>query len=188
MSANRYPALNGEAVTQADSDYCKNHGHATHTIDGSDQPHCPRCGADKRAFGIHASLVAHAAINDGLAFGIDYGETVGFRALAATLAEMDLGGGFQSLSYQEQAAWILVRSQTIQARPVASDQQSILAARVADYVARAIDTAPLEVKADFQEATTKTRRVLILRRWDEASLAVLHGAVVELAAGAWKVG
>lgn len=31
-------------VTQGHADYCKAHGHATHTIDGVVQPQCPRCG------------------------------------------------------------------------------------------------------------------------------------------------
>lgn len=32
-------------VTQGDADYCRDHGHAFHTIDGVDTGICPRCGA-----------------------------------------------------------------------------------------------------------------------------------------------
>lgn len=42
-----YPAVNGEVVTQGHADYCAEHGHAKHTIDGVVSPLCPRCGADK---------------------------------------------------------------------------------------------------------------------------------------------
>jgi hypothetical protein len=47
-SAPRVPtmaALLGEGVTQAHTDYCAAHGHATHTVDGTDTGVCPRCGA-----------------------------------------------------------------------------------------------------------------------------------------------
>lgn len=39
-----YPALNGDVVTQGHADYCSDHGHATHTVDGVDTGRCPRCG------------------------------------------------------------------------------------------------------------------------------------------------
>ncbi|SMY00947.1 hypothetical protein BSP239C_03160 [Brevibacterium sp. 239c] len=40
----RTPALNGETVTQGDTNYCRDNGHMTHTIDGAEQGLCPRCG------------------------------------------------------------------------------------------------------------------------------------------------
>lgn len=40
----RTPALNGETVTQGDTDHCAAHGHKPHTIDGVEQGICPRCG------------------------------------------------------------------------------------------------------------------------------------------------
>lgn len=39
-----YPALNGDVVTQGHTDYCRDHGHATHKVDGVVQDRCPRCG------------------------------------------------------------------------------------------------------------------------------------------------
>lgn len=39
-----YPSITGETVTQGHVDYCKTKGHATHTVDGVAQIHCPRCG------------------------------------------------------------------------------------------------------------------------------------------------
>lgn len=38
------PALNLEVVTQAHANICAERGHATHTVNGEIQPHCPRCG------------------------------------------------------------------------------------------------------------------------------------------------
>lgn len=45
--AMEYPALNGDVVCQGHSDYCRDHGHATYTLDGIDQGWCPRCGEQK---------------------------------------------------------------------------------------------------------------------------------------------
>lgn len=43
-TANRFPALNGEPVTEAHARTCREQGHATHTVDGVDSGTCPRCG------------------------------------------------------------------------------------------------------------------------------------------------
>jgi predicted RNA-binding Zn-ribbon protein involved in translation (DUF1610 family) len=37
-------AAQGEPVTQRHADYCAEHGHATHTVDGAETGVCPRCG------------------------------------------------------------------------------------------------------------------------------------------------
>lgn len=42
--ARDFAALTGAGVTEAHARYCREHGHATHTVDGEVQPHCPRCG------------------------------------------------------------------------------------------------------------------------------------------------
>lgn len=39
-----FPAIDGRVVTEAHSAYCRQHGHATHTVDGVAQEFCPRCG------------------------------------------------------------------------------------------------------------------------------------------------
>lgn len=39
-----YPALDGAVVMQGHADYCREHGHATWTVDGVDTGTCPRCG------------------------------------------------------------------------------------------------------------------------------------------------
>lgn len=44
VSALDYPALDGRGVTQAHARYCADHGHATHTVDGTPTGTCPRCG------------------------------------------------------------------------------------------------------------------------------------------------
>lgn len=39
------PAITpGEYVSQGHVDYCRDHGHARHTVDGVLQVMCPRCG------------------------------------------------------------------------------------------------------------------------------------------------
>lgn len=35
---------NGETVLQGHANYCAEHGHARHLVDGVDQGYCPRCG------------------------------------------------------------------------------------------------------------------------------------------------
>lgn len=42
--ATSYPVLDGEPVTQGHTNYCRDNGHATHTVDGKTYPVCPRCG------------------------------------------------------------------------------------------------------------------------------------------------
>jgi hypothetical protein len=37
-------AAKGEIVCQGHADYCAEHGHAKHTVDGVDTGRCPRCG------------------------------------------------------------------------------------------------------------------------------------------------
>lgn len=46
-----FPVLNGETVTEMHVQYCRANGHATHTVDGAADLHCPRCGdkLDNRA-------------------------------------------------------------------------------------------------------------------------------------------
>ena len=39
-----FPAITGGIVCQGHTDYCSEHGHATHTVDGVDTGRCPRCG------------------------------------------------------------------------------------------------------------------------------------------------
>lgn len=39
-----FPALNGQPVTEAHAQVCRERGHATHTVDGVDSGTCPRCG------------------------------------------------------------------------------------------------------------------------------------------------
>jgi hypothetical protein len=40
-----FPAATpGEVVTQGHANWCRDHGHATHKVDGVTQIHCPRCG------------------------------------------------------------------------------------------------------------------------------------------------
>lgn len=43
--ARSFPVLSGEVVTQGHTDWCRDHGHATHSVDGVPDPFCPRCGA-----------------------------------------------------------------------------------------------------------------------------------------------
>lgn len=43
-TAAAFPALTGETVTDAHAQICRDRGHATHRIDGIEQPTCPRCG------------------------------------------------------------------------------------------------------------------------------------------------
>jgi len=38
------PALNGAVVTERHARFCRENGHAVHTIDGVPSPWCPRCG------------------------------------------------------------------------------------------------------------------------------------------------
>lgn len=59
-----FPALNGEVVTEAHSAICRDRGHATHTVDGTDSPICPRCGESKHLTG------------PDFGFGIKHGEIV----------------------------------------------------------------------------------------------------------------
>lgn len=42
-----HPAVNGRPVTEAHAQYCRDNGHASHTVDGITSPVCPRCG-DRR--------------------------------------------------------------------------------------------------------------------------------------------
>lgn len=44
---NDFPALEGRGVTEAHARYCREHGHATHTVNGADTGICPRCGEVK---------------------------------------------------------------------------------------------------------------------------------------------
>lgn len=37
-------AAKGQIVCQGHADYCAEHGHATHTVNGKDTGRCPRCG------------------------------------------------------------------------------------------------------------------------------------------------
>lgn len=41
--ATSYPLVTGRPVTQGHADYCAEHGHATHKVNGVDQGICPRC-------------------------------------------------------------------------------------------------------------------------------------------------
>ena len=52
-----FPILTGDVVTQGHANYCAEHGHATHKVDGVDTGVCPRCGAvttlkDRRGYRI----------------------------------------------------------------------------------------------------------------------------------------
>lgn len=40
-----YPALNGQTITEGHAQYCRDNGHAVHTVDGVKSTLCPRCGA-----------------------------------------------------------------------------------------------------------------------------------------------
>lgn len=40
-----FPVLTHDVVTQGHADYCAEHGHASHTVDGVVAAFCPRCGA-----------------------------------------------------------------------------------------------------------------------------------------------
>ena len=40
----KFPALEGDVVTEAHARICRERGHAFHTIDGVDTGCCPRCG------------------------------------------------------------------------------------------------------------------------------------------------
>jgi len=39
------PALEGRVITEGHADFCATNGHATHTLNGVAQTHCPRCDA-----------------------------------------------------------------------------------------------------------------------------------------------
>lgn len=39
-----YPITDGREPTEAHARYCRENGHARHTVDGVVQPFCPRCG------------------------------------------------------------------------------------------------------------------------------------------------
>jgi hypothetical protein len=46
-----YPAASGEVVTEGHARYCRDHGHAAHTVNGVPSPRCPRCGESTVAEG-----------------------------------------------------------------------------------------------------------------------------------------
>jgi hypothetical protein len=58
-----YPALAGEPVTEGHSQWCKQNGHATHTVDGVDTGLCPRCGDVKSASDLPVSVTPATSAN-----------------------------------------------------------------------------------------------------------------------------
>lgn len=84
--ANSFPILTHDVVTQGHSDYCAEHGHATHEVAGVESPFCPRCGQ---------RIAVVAAVGDIVRF--DNGRVVyTVVAIVDGIAECQHGGLFRS--------------------------------------------------------------------------------------------
>lgn len=85
MYATSYPTLTGDVVTQGHANYCAEHGHATHTVNGATEPFCPRCGVKIDAPVPAPSTPEYVAVDRrGVVFAPG-APLVSFRGDAATL-------------------------------------------------------------------------------------------------------